>query len=781
MLENIDLSQTFNIPIMGEGNTGKSSLMNALLQLSRREALQVSKVGEEFYTTKNIIPYKIKEKVYLIDTPALSYLNYLNFFYCKLIIFIVTGLPRKSDRELINRVKKRCDNLWIVLNQIDHLELYGSEYINSKANHWKNLLKIDHIYLTSTRGYDPKSTIPFMNIRGVKALREDIYNFIEKKTFVKSIEIIENKADLSKKKINDNISIKSVLESYQQTAIKSYDINFKYSQELATILASFKNNISKKNYNNFNGKNIEITKLFNDITQLIDNILTQDLEQLNSSLAIKKKHIKDYTIVLFGRTKAGKSTIREALTNGDGSTIGKGGQRTTKEVHEYRWNHLRLIDTPGIEANEGEEDTNKATKKVAEADMVLFLTSDDSVQPGEFEEMARLSQINKPFIVLLNVKAKLESEAQLKRFLTKPEKTFDEERLSGHHHHIQKYFSQHLYINQVQIIDIQARAGFLSNLSEYEQYKSELWKLSRLDQVYSVIAEDIYNYGNKRRASTFFDGTKVLIKDIEKKLSVIKTDIDSQLKFLQIKEKEVKNLFSDYMKDTDQKIDSEIKVIFSQFKQEVPTFVDHAVGNRNADEEWKAKQNRLENKLEESIKIILKMVMAELKEKLSEFEQEYSYDAKNINFNVNFDNFYKGGFGNVLKGLGLILGAIGAGVFIFNPVIGVGFAIGNMIVNFFSDKVKDNEKRKFNQQKENTKNDILTKVAKQEQELITKLKREVKSKLKEIKKDILSPSEFSNKELSFINQQILISEKEIKEVLNKLQNDHTLIQLSSDN
>lgn len=54
--------------------------------------------------------------------------------------------------------------------------------------------------------------------------------------------------------------------------------------------------------------------------------------------------------------------------------------------------------------------------------MVLFLTSDDSVQPSEFEQMGRLSHIEKPFIVLLNVKGKLENETQIKRFLAKPEK-----------------------------------------------------------------------------------------------------------------------------------------------------------------------------------------------------------------------------------------------------------------------------------------------------------------------------------------------------------------------
>lgn len=163
--------------------------------------------------------------------------------------------------------------------------------------------------------------------------------------------------------------------------------------------------------------------------------------------------------------------------------------------------------------------------------MVLFLTSDDSVQPSEFEQMGRLSHIEKPFIVLLNVKGKLENETQIKRFLAKPEKTFDEERLSGHHNHIKTYVKQHLTIEEVTIIDIHARAGFLSNQSEYQEYKTELWQLSKLDKVYSIIAEDVYKNGNERRASTFFEGTKVLINDIRKQLDFIEKNIADKINF----------------------------------------------------------------------------------------------------------------------------------------------------------------------------------------------------------------------------------------------------------
>ncbi len=59
--------------------------------------------------------------------------------------------------------------------------------------------------------------------------------------------------------------------------------------------------------------------------------------------------------------------------------------------------------------------------------MVIFLTSDDSVQPGEFSAMAQLQRINKYFAVVLNIKHDISSQTEdLLMFLDLPEIVFDE-------------------------------------------------------------------------------------------------------------------------------------------------------------------------------------------------------------------------------------------------------------------------------------------------------------------------------------------------------------------
>ena len=55
-------------------------------------------------------------------------------------------------------------------------------------------------------------------------------------------------------------------------------------------------------------------------------------ERSYASLKEKRVQLDKFSIALFGRTMTGKSTLMEVLTNGDGASIGKGAQRTTRDV-----------------------------------------------------------------------------------------------------------------------------------------------------------------------------------------------------------------------------------------------------------------------------------------------------------------------------------------------------------------------------------------------------------------------------------------------------------------
>ena len=141
-----------------------------------------------------------------------------------------------------------------------------------------------------------------------------------------------------------------------------------------------------------------------DLNRRLDRIVTEQLTATSASLAKKKSRLEKFTVTLFGRTMSGKSTIREALTHGDGGTIGKGNQRTTRDLREYEWNQLRIVDTPGIGAYAGKADSEIAKSVIDESDILLFLVSSDSIQEASFRAMQDLRDQNKPVIFVLNVK-----------------------------------------------------------------------------------------------------------------------------------------------------------------------------------------------------------------------------------------------------------------------------------------------------------------------------------------------------------------------------------------
>jgi hypothetical protein len=185
----------------------------------------------------------------------------------------------------------------------------------------------------------------------------------------------------------------------------------------------------------------------------------------------------------------------------------------------------------------------------------LFLTSDDSVQPGEFKAMAQLQQINKYFAVILNVKHDIANNLEdLEMFLDIPEMVFDEDRLSQHKHHIQSHIQEYLHLDNVDIVPIHAQSGFLSTQAEYQEYSSQLWELSKIEELYSLIAYQIYNNGQNLRLSTFADSLEYFINSINQELAAAKSQLSVQLDFMEKKQKEIEEIFAEVKKDGNKKI-----------------------------------------------------------------------------------------------------------------------------------------------------------------------------------------------------------------------------------
>ena len=215
----------------------------------------------------------------------------------------------------------------------------------------------------------------------------------------------------------------------------------------------------------------------NEVNHKTTELLKGGFDDFENSLKNKSNNLSDFTVTLFGRTKAGKSTIREALTGGDGSTIGKGSQRTTRDVKTYKWNHLRIVDTPGFDAYKGTEDEKVAFSQVDETDLILFLVTSDSIEESEFEKLALLRRENKPVIILLNVLYDLSQPIKQKLFLKDPRKFVSLSAIQGHLKRLRFLSKKHFDIHNISVIPIHALSAFQSS-QEMGERKRDLYEAS---------------------------------------------------------------------------------------------------------------------------------------------------------------------------------------------------------------------------------------------------------------------------------------------------------------
>jgi len=510
--------------------------------------------------------------------------------------------------------------------------------------------------------------------------------------------------------VNIPSEFEKTLDECSNTALEAYNDTVHYQKEISDMVDKlhWQLTIEKDELlSNRDAKNFEFSSALDKIIQKIGVQTKSSIEDLSQSSARKKKSLNTFTVSLFGRTKAGKSTIREALTRGSGGTIGKGAQRTTREILEYSWKGLRLLDVPGIEAYKGDDDTQVAQDIIDQSDMIVFLTSDDSVQPGEFDEMANLQEINKHFFVVMNVKHNLlepetgePSVRKINRFLRKPDKVFDLDRLKEHRNHISHYVKTHLGISHVDVIWIHAQAAFLSTKEDMKETSNQLWKVSQLETLYDRISYEINRYGKHRRVLTFFDSLVHFVDTVEKMLWEEQSVIRAQAHYMVEKRDELQRFFNQFIPESNRRIESKVEELFAPIKEWIPSFVEEYIGRKDAHVVLQERLKDRSENIEKSMETVLKIVTGELESYLNEFSRQYQYDFENIHVEPSdIGTLKKGQLGRITKWGGIALGGVSTAFFIgtaniWNPV---GWLLlgGSVVVGIFSGLLKSYEKKKW--------------------------------------------------------------------------------------
>ncbi|MCG8098959.1 MAG: GTP-binding protein, partial [Candidatus Thiodiazotropha taylori] len=139
------------------------------------------------------------------------------------------------------------------------------------------------------------------------------------------------------------------------------------------------------------------------LPESVRDSLKDDFHQVQAMLdKLEHGHLH---IAVFGRVSVGKSALLNALL-GEQRFAVSALHGETRHSDMAAWREVEasgvfLIDTPGINEISGEERERMAEDVASRADLVLFVVDSDLTQT-ELQAMQKLSQLNRPMVVVLN-------------------------------------------------------------------------------------------------------------------------------------------------------------------------------------------------------------------------------------------------------------------------------------------------------------------------------------------------------------------------------------------
>ena len=236
--------------------------------------------------------------------------------------------------------------------------------------------------------------------------------------------------------------------------------------------------------------------------------------EMADGLRALRDDLRDFKVVLFGCTKAGKSTVFEMLTQGSGERIGDGRQSMTRETEQRPWHFVKVFDTPGVDSSNdlsGSEEAN-ARKVLAHSDLSVFVFRSKKIEgTPELQELWKQVSEGRKVLVLLNVAIDLSKYELFKRL-----RKYEEVSLVRQQENIDSICGKFADRLRDRIMVLHALAGFYGMSANTEMAKrffsqhsgvscEELLEMSRCIDMRRRIVEAICEDGIELRRSAIRD------------------------------------------------------------------------------------------------------------------------------------------------------------------------------------------------------------------------------------------------------------------------------------
>ena len=386
---------------------------------------------------------------------------------------------------------------------------------------------------------------------------------------------------------------------------------------------------------------LEIDRLYNNNFRKDETTtkLTSQLTKIRSEYSILPQKMRDdvdsiskngFSITVFGRTMAGKSTLMEILIHGDGKSIGNGSQRFTRKVRTYKYKKLHITDVPGVAAFEGKKDEDKAFNAAKKSDLIVFIIADDDVQPDVTECLRRIFDLGKPVICIINVKhgiAEELSEKEMKFFRSRLQKKFDFGRIEGIKEQLYEYGSSYGQDwHSIRFACVHLKAAFMSQQKKYEKYSDELLSLSRFSDADDLIIREVTANGGFYKLKAFVDAVTVPLLKIMETLYSQSVESSQQSDIFIEKKKKLQQWNLNFYKNAKTQIDTFLRAVADDLKKKSASFVEDNYDNPEADKKWNEIVDKL-NIMERGQRVI-ESLGSECENELREIIREVDFDIK---------------------------------------------------------------------------------------------------------------------------------------------------------
>ena len=297
-----------------------------------------------------------------------------------------------------------------------------------------------------------------------------------------------------------NNDIEAALHECQAYAQKGYDIASNTWNTIHQALLAEERKVKKVDKQQGKISRLADEELIKKKKQGLASFMEMDKE-LKQDLSYLQKQQKEFSVLVFGRTMVGKSTLMEIMTHGSGASIGNGSQRTTLDVRDYHWQGMKITDVPGIASFDGREDDKLALEAAKAADLILFLISDGEPQQEEAKHLAALRRLGKPVLGIINVKQGITEQVRsldMKRLRNKMAERERIETICNQFRQFASLFQQDW--SDLTFVPVHLKAAYLG-----QDKNPELWEVSNFTAVEDYILSKVKRDGCFLRIKTFLD------------------------------------------------------------------------------------------------------------------------------------------------------------------------------------------------------------------------------------------------------------------------------------